>query len=137
MEIDLTAEPHPVITARSTVRDALTARSVPDPIREDTVLVTCELVANAALHAGGPGMLQLTVLADGALRIAVSDASTEPPRRRQASLGRPGGHGLQVVHLLSRDWGTMAVPGGKTVWAEIPGDAPQAPGGPPKEVEGG
>lgn len=137
VEVDLAAEPHPVMVARRTVRGALAVASVPEPVCEDAVLVTGELVANAALHGGGPGLLRLTVLDDGALRIEVSDSGPGLPHRRPPSLGRPGGHGLQVVQLLSRSWGTQPLAGGKTVWAEIPGDAPQAPGGPPKAGEGG
>ncbi|MFI5533987.1 ATP-binding protein [Kitasatospora sp. NPDC051853] len=136
MEVDLKAEPHPVMVARREVRGALAVASVPELVCEDAVLVTGELVANAALHAGGPGLLRLTVLDDGALRIEVNDAGPGLPHHRPPSPGRPGGHGLQVVHLLSRSWGTLSGPGGKTVWAEIPGAVPQGPGGPPRAGEG-
>ncbi|MFJ8041687.1 ATP-binding protein [Kitasatospora sp. NPDC096147] len=123
VEVDLKGVSQPVTVARRRVHGALAVPAVPELVREDAVLVTAELVANAALHAGGPGVLRLTVLDDGALRIEVDDAGPGLPRRRPPSPGRPGGHGLQVVQLLSRSWGTRTRPGGKTVWAEIPATA--------------
>ncbi|MFJ9521018.1 ATP-binding protein [Kitasatospora sp. NPDC101801] len=123
-QIDLSAEAHPVSSARRSVRGALTALAVAELVGEDTVLVVCELVANAALHAGGPGLLGLTVLRDGALLVEVGDTSSALPRHRPAGRGRPGGHGLLVVQRLSRRWGSSPAPRGKIVWAEIPNAVP-------------
>ncbi|MGW3324301.1 ATP-binding protein [Streptomyces virginiae] len=88
---------------------------------EDAVLVVSELVTNANLHAGGCHELMLR--ASDVLRVEVYDGLGELPRplhpSRSARPGRPGGHGLRLVHRLADRWGVQAVGRGKVVWAEI------------------
>ncbi|MFJ4184246.1 ATP-binding protein [Kitasatospora sp. NPDC089509] len=89
-------------------------------VAEDVLLMVSELVTNACLHApGGPRELRLRW--DGLrLRVEVSDGSPELPTLRPAGSGRPGGHGLRVVHTLAGAWGSTPEDGGKQVWLEVP-----------------
>jgi anti-sigma regulatory factor (Ser/Thr protein kinase) len=87
---------------------------------EDALLVACELVTNACLHAGGATELVLHCTTER-LRIEVGDNDPTPPAPRLPHrAGRPGGHGLHIVARLAGDWGSEPRPGGKTVWAEFP-----------------
>ena len=86
---------------------------------EDVLLVACELVTNACLHAGGASEIVLHCTAER-LRIEVGDSEPTLPAPRLPHLAsRPGGHGLHIVARLTADWGSAPRPGGKTVWAEF------------------
>ncbi|WP_344468640.1 ATP-binding protein [Kitasatospora kazusensis] len=92
---------------------------------EDVLLLVSELLANAALHAGGPQELILHATPT-VLRIEVLDASPLVPQPRSPHLpALPGGHGLHIVKRLSDRWGVATREDGKTVWAEVdPGSTP-------------
>ncbi|MET8508501.1 ATP-binding protein [Streptomyces sp. NPDC004787] len=86
----------------------------------DVLLVAAEMLANAALHAGGPLALDLTLDPDAhRLRIEVTDASTDPPVIRLGRPGEPHGHGLRILDQVTARWGTATAGAGKTVWAEL------------------
>ena len=125
--LDLSATTHPVTTARQQAEAALTRWHAGTALTEDAVLVVCELVANAVLHAGGASRLTLVSLDDSTVRVEVSDGSRAAPAPRQPNRGRPGGHGLLVVRALCRSWGTASHPRGKTVWAELTATQPRRP----------
>ena len=81
------------------------ARSIPN-----TCLVASELVTNAMVHA----RTHLTVTlssTDGRLRIAVRDASGDPPRPQSPRPGGTGGRGLQIVDNLDPRLGLVPHPG--------------------------
>lgn len=96
------------------VRPALGRRPV-----QDAQLVVSELVTNAAKHAPGPCALRLELLA-GALRVSVTDTSRQPPRRRPPDPRRIGGHGLNLVSMLSRGLEVTWLPQGKRVSTTVP-----------------
>ncbi|MFF3918109.1 ATP-binding protein [Streptomyces sp. NPDC001852] len=113
-------------------RDAvatLLARVRPAPPRravQDARLVVSELVTNVAKHAPGPCTLSLELLPEaGALRITVSDTSTDTPLRRPPDPRRVGGHGLHLVAMLSRALEVTWLPHGKRVTATVPLTAEQ------------
>ena len=87
---------------------------------EDVLLVACELVTNACLHAGGARELVLHCTVER-LRIEVGDGDPTPPAPRLPHrAGSPGGHGLHIVARLTTAWGSVPRPGGgKAVWAEF------------------
>lgn len=86
---------------------------------EDVLLLVSEVVTNACLHADGPEELVLRHREDH-LRVEVSDASPEHPRRRQPRApSLPGGHGLMVLDRLAGAWGSEPRGRGKVVWVEV------------------
>lgn len=102
-------------------------------------LLVTELVTNAVRHAGPPVVFTIDCVgADGVL-VSVSDGSDEPPVLAQAGPAAVGGRGVQLVNLLSVEWGvehhhrsdhpdgrpgghrtgSPAGGGGKTVWCRL------------------
>ncbi|WP_259465006.1 ATP-binding protein [Streptomyces sp. TLI_171] len=89
----------------------------------DVLLVTAELLANAAQHTPGPRRLDLYLHRHG-LTAAVTDPSPDPPRvRRPYRPDAPDGHGLVIVDRLALAWGHRPAPTGKMVWALLPAPA--------------
>ena len=89
-------------------------------VRDDAVLVACELVGNATAHARTACRLDLRLDALG-LTVAVRDydygglltplACTSAGRRE---------YGLFLVASISRAWGVNPTENGKSVWALLP-----------------
>jgi anti-sigma regulatory factor (Ser/Thr protein kinase) len=106
---------------RRELGDALQRRHVPDDAHEAVLLVANELAANAVEHGEGPVDVRAT-FSDGSVRIAVGDASADPPRLRAPSTSSLRGRGLQVVDALATSWHWSTDGTGKTVWADVPTD---------------
>jgi anti-sigma regulatory factor (Ser/Thr protein kinase) len=101
---------------------------------ETAALIASELVANAAKAAGegrddgepgaaDAGQILLTLwYARQALRIEVTDASTNPPVRRQVPPDAESGRGLLIIDALSSEWSYSFLPAGlgKTVYCVLP-----------------
>lgn len=109
-------------------------------VSESVALVVAELAANAVTHGRVPGRdfeLRLEEVADGAIRIEVSDTRSErrPPTREAlapVAQDAESGRGLLLVDALCRAWGVSARPVGKTVWAEVAAGGEAEPvAGPP------
>jgi hypothetical protein len=115
-------------------------------------VVLSELATNAVIHAGTEFTVRLSPSGKQALRVSVTDGSTQMPLQgtnRHAISGR----GLQLIDALSAEWGaTLNGVDGKTVWAvlsphhlhpvsaprpELPGRRPLAPGQSLGEIGGG
>ena len=116
--VELRLAPHPTSprAARDfvsrTLLDWRLARSIPS-----ACLVASELATNAMVHAQTNLAVSLTD-ADGRLRIAVRDGSSDQPRPHRAHPDRTEGRGLQIVGSLTRAWGVLGTrDGGKVVWA--------------------
>ncbi len=114
-------EPESVPEARRFIESTL--RNVPVQVREVVALLVSELATNAVRHAG----THFTVcveLAEGAIRVEVTDPAAEMPVRRSPSPTDTGGRGLHIVDRLAQDWGVIAEsPAGKTVWFKVALDA--------------
>ncbi|MFF5446352.1 ATP-binding protein [Streptomyces sp. NPDC012888] len=106
----------------SWVRQAL-ADWYPSADGGDVVLVAAELLSNAARHGRGPVRVVLDH-GEGALRVAVSDASPVRPRLREHRPDSIGGHGLFIIDQLAVRWGCRPEGAGKTVWADLPPPSP-------------
>ena len=90
-----------------------------DALRDDAVIVSSELVANAVRHART--QCRLTVQCDeGGLTITVQDHRSGRIRRPSLDATNLRGLGLFVVDRLSRSWGTSPTVDGKKVWALLP-----------------
>jgi hypothetical protein len=68
-------------------------------------LIVTELVTNAVRHGGPPIELQIECLTTGGVLLSVSDGSLEPPAAQESGPDRWGGRGVQLVDLLSAEWG--------------------------------
>lgn len=104
--------------ARRFVADVLHAWGV-DHIVDAAALVVTELTTNALRHAGSDVIVSLRRAGD-VVRVAVADASSLPPRPRQAMPDDLGGRGLRLVGASAAQWGHRHVDGGKLVWADLP-----------------
>jgi anti-sigma regulatory factor (Ser/Thr protein kinase)/anti-anti-sigma regulatory factor len=124
---DLPMHPSAATGGRMLVRDACTAWSLPQDIRESAELVANELISNAVEHAQTSS--RVTVTYTGAVfRIAVHDYCPVPIRPRPIEIGARRGRGLQLVATLAQTWCVDRHPDGKTVWANLAVDPPQLGG---------
>jgi anti-sigma regulatory factor (Ser/Thr protein kinase) len=115
-ELPLTAHPASIGRARAFTRTTFAdAGCVDDGTAE---LVVSELVTNAIVHADEPISLHLWAR-PGRIRVAVSDATTTDPTRREPPLDSTGGRGLTLVERLALQWGSEPHPTGKLIWAEM------------------
>jgi PAS domain S-box-containing protein len=121
----LRPEPRSVARARELTGECLEGWGF-DELVDTTELLVSELVTNALRH--GKGDIRLRLLRDRTLVCEVWDHALVQPRRRRARDTDEGGRGLQLVSMLSRNWGSRRTHRGKTVWFELalPGDAPAA-----------
>jgi anti-sigma regulatory factor (Ser/Thr protein kinase) len=103
--------------ARRFVAELLGA-SQPPRLVADATLVVSELGANAVVHARSGFEVELS-LSGGVVRIAVADASPEPPVPLAAPADDMSGRGLEIVATTARAWGWEPRDGGKIVWAEL------------------
>ncbi|HET9075631.1 MAG TPA: ATP-binding protein [Acidimicrobiales bacterium] len=117
--------------ARRFVRNTINAWGA-DDLEFEASLVVSELVSNSVIHARTSVTVELD-FEEGLLRVAVSDGSSRPPRRKSHGTDAATGRGLTLVEACSQSWGVDAWPGGKTVWAVLRSAAGQTaddgPGG--------
>ncbi len=116
-DITLASQATSAAQARRFVRQHLDANHL-EALVDDVELVASELATNTMQHAGTPFHLTLQAF-DRTLRLTVSDGSRSEPVRLMAGTLDIGGRGLEIVDLLSRDWGFLEDGGGKSVWVEF------------------
>ncbi|MET7320707.1 ATP-binding protein [Streptomyces sp. NPDC005549] len=111
--------------SRAALHAVLGGWRVGQEVLESAELVLSELVTNA-LRVRVPSDRQVGVkiarsLADGLLRLEVSDAGSGRPEVRAPGDEEIGGRGLLLVEALAHRWGVDERAGGigKTVWAEL------------------
>ncbi len=124
---ELEPEMGAVADARRAVTSALQRWELPT-LAPDAELLVSELVTNALVHARTGTSLTLAV-ADGMLEVGVADRSPDsvPHARTVDDAGEAavedwraeGGRGLQLVELVSDEWGVSVMPEGKQVWFRI------------------
>ncbi|MDQ2751017.1 MAG: MEDS domain-containing protein [Pseudonocardiales bacterium] len=85
---------------------------------QDAALIVTELATNAVLHTRSDFIVDISTWPD-AIRIAVHDASTARPARRDVSMVATSGRGLSIVAALAHRWDVQSRDSGKTVWAEL------------------
>jgi anti-sigma regulatory factor (Ser/Thr protein kinase) len=108
--------PASVRLARDFARDAL--RGTPPEVVESVILMVSELATNCIRHANGPFDLRV-IRALGEIRIEATDHGSEDPRVRHPGPTDPSGRGLQIVDMLSTDWGCRRQASAKTVWFTV------------------
>lgn len=96
-----------------------------EKIGDSVELVVSELMTNAVQatrRAGLDDPVCLSLLADeSSVLVVVSDAITDPPRRRRIDAVAENGHGLTVVQALSEWWDWKPARRGKLVRALVTG----------------
>ena len=117
-EFDLRALPLTVRDARHTVRRHLQDWQVAEECIDVAMLLTSEVVTNAARHAPPPIHLVVRHGRPG-VRIEVGDSRPSLDRRVGRDLDDHGGRGLWLVQRMSARWGHHQFRHGKVVWFDI------------------
>jgi anti-sigma regulatory factor (Ser/Thr protein kinase) len=107
----------PLAPALARAALATTAIGVPAERFETAALLTSELVTNSVRHSGSDWIDVAITLGMDALRVEVSDESTQTMRPRTP--GADGGWGLTLVGELASRWGVERRTDGKTIWIEL------------------
>jgi hypothetical protein len=115
---ELPAVPSSLRRARELVAEVLLDWSLPELVAVAKVIVNV-FVENVLEHTDSAPVLRLET--DGTtVSVAVQDESALPPVRHEDGLLRGERvSGLSIVAALSRVWGTLPAPSGKTVWAVV------------------
>ena len=109
--------PTSVRLAREFTRDAL--QGSPPELVESVTLMVSELATNCIQHSDGSFDLRV-IRGPGEIRIEATDRGSGEPRVRSPAPTDPSGRGLQIVDMLSEDWGYEREAGaGKTVWFTV------------------
>jgi serine/threonine-protein kinase RsbW len=85
-------------------------------------LMVSELATNSVKHAHSDFKLSIDD-SRGEIRVEVRDTGRGQPVLRSPTPVEPTGRGLLIVEALSRAWGTVDSPRGKTVWFTLPSKA--------------
>ncbi len=104
--------------ARRFIRQVASSHSLPDEVVDRLVLVGCELVTNAILHARTAFTLTLELYPEW-VRVSVKDRSSAPAALRRYRPEAFTGRGLALVSAVSQRWGVAPASAGKRIWAEI------------------
>jgi anti-sigma regulatory factor (Ser/Thr protein kinase) len=96
------------------------------PAHIDAVeLMVSELATNSVKHAHSDFKVSI-IDSGGEIRVEVRDTGRGRPVLQSPTPIEPSGRGLRIVEALSRAWGTVDSPHGKTVWFTLPSKAKAA-----------
>jgi serine/threonine-protein kinase RsbW len=116
-------EGHGVSLARHAFAAELATAGVAEEVRQDAMLVISELVSNAVKHGAAlpEGEVRVSWLIDDVcLHIAITDGGAATrPNPAVATVFALGGRGLDIVRMVSRQWGVTQEGTSVTVWADI------------------
>jgi anti-sigma regulatory factor (Ser/Thr protein kinase) len=117
------AIPQSVHAARRFAIDTLSG--APASTLEAVELMISELATNCIRHERTS--FHITILGSAQeIRVEVTDSGTGTPTMRSPGPDEPSGRGLQIVNMLSADWGVeVERPSGKTVWFTVPSATPE------------
>ena len=127
--LDLTPEAPSATLARRFIRQLAASHALGGEVVDQLVLVGCELVTNAVLHARTALTLTLELYPDRVL-VSVRDQSSAPAALRHYRPEALTGRGLALVSAISRRWGVDPAGAGKRIWAEIERGSDQRPSAP-------
>ncbi|HZE05581.1 MAG TPA: ATP-binding protein [Solirubrobacteraceae bacterium] len=108
------AIPQSVHAARRFAADVLAG--MPTEFLEAVELMLSELATNCIRHERMSFYVAVT-RSEAEVRVEVTDSGSGMPTMRRPGPNDPSGRGLQIVDMLSDEWGIEPeVPAGKTVW---------------------
>jgi serine/threonine-protein kinase RsbW len=111
-----------VTAARRFVARAL--EEAPPEVREAAMLMVSELASNCVRHTDGGFELTISRTRE-TIRVEASDCGVGTPTVRHPEPSDPSGRGLQIIDMLSEEWGYASHPGSaKTVWFTLSLTAP-------------
>jgi anti-sigma regulatory factor (Ser/Thr protein kinase) len=111
------AIPQSVHAARRFATDALAG--LPAEAMESAELMISELATNCIRHERMSFYVTISRL-PSQIRVEVTDSGSGVPTMRSPGPNDPSGRGLQIVDMLSTEWGIEPeVPAGKTVWFSL------------------
>jgi anti-sigma regulatory factor (Ser/Thr protein kinase) len=94
-------------------------RDAPAGAVDSVILMVSELASNCIRHTDSGFELTITHTPDE-IRVEATDSGAGEPHVRNPAPTDPDGRGLQIVDLLSDDWGYEPRTGqGKTVWFTV------------------
>jgi serine/threonine-protein kinase RsbW len=109
--------------SRRYVRDVLRGHPLAD--LDAVELMVSELATNSVKHAHSDFQISIDD-SGGEIRVEVRDTGRGQPVLQSPTPTEPSGRGLRIVEALSRAWGTVESPRGKTVWFTLPSKAKAA-----------
>jgi anti-sigma regulatory factor (Ser/Thr protein kinase) len=118
-----TADARSVSAARRYVREVLCLH--PRAQLDAVELMVSELATNSVKHAHSAFEVSIDD-SRGEIRVEVRDTGRGQPVLRSPTPIEPSGRGLRIVDALSRAWGSMDSPEGKTVWFTLASKAKAA-----------
>lgn len=117
-------EPVSARDARRFLRSFLLERGRDDLV-DAAAIALSEVVTNAVLHAHTDVEVAAALVADGSLRVEVTDRSPQLPAQRRYGEQATTGRGMQLVAAMTADCGVVAHGAlGKTVWFLVQGGGP-------------
>lgn len=116
-----THSPQSVTDARRFATEALPG--VPAETLDVIALLVSELASNSVRHTDSGFDLTISSTARE-IRVEATDRGAGEPRMRSPAPTDPSGRGLQIVNMLSADWGVDALPEGKRVWFTVAIEGP-------------
>jgi anti-sigma regulatory factor (Ser/Thr protein kinase) len=89
---------------RRHVRGACADWGVDDDLCDVVILLTSELVTNAARHAPPPIELHVELGPRGVM-VSCTDSTATPPQQQRPDLETDGGRGIFLIEMLASAWG--------------------------------
>jgi len=83
---------------------------------DEAELLVSEVITNGIVHGAPPVTLRLICEAGQVLRVEVGDSSPQRPQLRHPGEEEMSGRGMEMVDLLSQDWGVHDRESGKVIW---------------------
>jgi anti-sigma regulatory factor (Ser/Thr protein kinase) len=118
-----TADARSVGAARRYVTEVLCLH--PQAQIDAVELMVSELATNSVKHAHSAFEVSIDD-SRGEIRVEVRDTGRGRPVLRSPTPIEPSGRGLRIVDALSRAWGSVDSPDGKTVWFTLRSNAEAA-----------
>jgi anti-sigma regulatory factor (Ser/Thr protein kinase) len=85
-------------------------------VLDDALLLISELVTNAVRYGAPPVTAEIECVGTAGMRVRVTDGSTQEPAPKHADVLDENGRGLELVDLVSAEWGVEQRAPGKAVW---------------------